>query len=123
MIKHLSLASCMILLAVGYNFGENANTEWTARLQTDQTETAKAIADIYAADYVYHGPAGFEMRGLEAVRTFAASILAASGDRHAVVEQQVAEGNLVATRFISRSAPAPTQSSCTRSFQYGRERL
>jgi hypothetical protein len=32
------------------------------------------IADIYAADYVHHGPGGAEMRGLETVRAFAASI-------------------------------------------------
>jgi predicted SnoaL-like aldol condensation-catalyzing enzyme len=61
-----------------------------------------AVADIYSADYRYHGPEGFELRGPEAVRKYAASILAASNDRQAVVEQQVAEGDLVVTRFISR---------------------
>lgn len=61
-----------------------------------------AITDIYAADYQYHGPEGLEISGLESVRKFAASILAASDDRQAVVEQQVAEGDLVVTRFISR---------------------
>ncbi len=61
-----------------------------------------AIPEIYAPDYVHHGPAGTEMRGLDAVRSFAAAILAASADRRAVVEQQVAEGDLVATRFTSR---------------------
>lgn len=35
------------------------------------------------------------------MRAFAASLLAASEDRHAVVEQQVAEGDLVVTRFTS----------------------
>lgn len=62
----------------------------------------EAIPDIYAADYVYHGPEGLEMRDLETVRAFAASILAASDDRHAVVEQQISEGDLVVTRFTSR---------------------
>lgn len=60
-----------------------------------------AIADIYSADYKHHGPEGFEVDELQAVRKFAASILAASDDRHAVVEQQVAEGDLVVTRFKS----------------------
>lgn len=118
MIKHLTLACCMILLAGGCSSGEDANTGRSARLETDQTEAAKAIArrwfdevinqrdldaiaDIYAADYVHHGPEGAEMQGPETVRTFAASILAASDDRRAVVEQQVAEGDLVVTRFIS----------------------
>lgn len=61
-----------------------------------------AIDDIYSADYHYHGPEGFELRGSQAAREYAASILAASDDRHAVVKQQVAEGDLVVTRFISR---------------------
>ncbi len=61
-----------------------------------------AVAEIYTPDYVHHGPGGAEMRGPDAVRALAAAILAASDDRHAVVVQQVAEGDLVATRFISR---------------------
>lgn len=118
MIKHMTLACCMILLAAGCSPGEGVDTERTAQLETDQTETAKAIArrwfdevinerdldaitDIYAVDYVHHGPEGAEIRGLETARAFAASILAASDDRRAVVEQQVAEGDLVVTRFTS----------------------
>lgn len=62
----------------------------------------EAIEDIYSPEYRHHGPEGQEVQGLRAVREFAASILAASDDRHAVVEQQVAEGDLVVTRFISR---------------------
>ncbi len=62
----------------------------------------EAIEDIYLPEYRHHGPEGQEVQGLRAVREFAASILAASDDRHAVVEQQVAEGDLVVTRFISR---------------------
>ncbi len=61
-----------------------------------------AIPEIYTPDYVHHGSDGSQMRGLEAVRAFAAAILAASEDRHASVVQQVAEGDLVATRFVSR---------------------
>lgn len=60
-----------------------------------------AIYDIYSIDYVYHGPGGMEMRDLDSVRSFAAAILSASDDRHAVVQQQVAEGDLVVTRFTS----------------------
>lgn len=119
MIKYLTLACCMIVLAAGCNSGEDGNTERIPELERDHTEATKAIArrwfdevinqrnldviaDIYTAEYVHHGPAGAEMRGLETVRAFAASILAASDDRRAVVEQQVAEGDLVVTRFISR---------------------
>lgn len=61
-----------------------------------------SIDQIYAADYVHHGPEGAEMRGRAAARAFAAQLLAASEDRHAVVEEQVVEGDRVVTRFTSR---------------------
>jgi steroid delta-isomerase-like uncharacterized protein len=60
------------------------------------------IADVYAADYVWHGPEGEQIHGPAQARVFAAAILAASDDRKAVVQQQVAEGDLVVTRFTSR---------------------
>jgi len=61
----------------------------------------EAIPEIYSDAYVHHGTAGQEIRGLGEVRSFAAAILAASPDRHAVVERQVAEGERVVTRFTS----------------------
>jgi len=61
-----------------------------------------ALPEIYAADYAYHGAGGFELRGLAPLRGFAASILAASDDRHATVERQVVEGDRVVTQFTSR---------------------
>jgi predicted ester cyclase len=61
-----------------------------------------AIDEHYAEDYVHHGTNGAEIRGIEGARAFAASILSASADRVAVVEQQVSEGDLVVTRFVSR---------------------
>jgi len=60
-----------------------------------------AIDAVYAEDYVHHGARGVDLRGRDAARRFAASILAASSDRHAVVEDQVAEGDRVVTRFRS----------------------
>lgn len=119
MIRLLSLACCAMLILAGCDAAGDADAGRTAVRETDQADAAKAlgrrwfeevinqrdldaIADIYAEDYVYHGPEGIEMRGLEALRTFAASILAASDDRRAVVEQQVVEGDLVVTRFTSQ---------------------
>jgi len=67
-----------------------------------------AIDEHYAKDYVHHGAEGAELRGVEAARGFAATILAASNDRIAVVEQQVAEGDLVVTRFVSRGTHTGT---------------
>jgi steroid delta-isomerase-like uncharacterized protein len=61
-----------------------------------------AVDDIYAPHYVYHGQGGRSLHGQAEARAFAASILAASKDRHAVVEQQFASGDLVVTRFTSR---------------------
>lgn len=61
-----------------------------------------AVSEIFAADYVWHGPGGAEMTGTDQVREFAAALLAASEDRRATVHQQVEEGDLVVTRFTSR---------------------
>jgi steroid delta-isomerase-like uncharacterized protein len=61
-----------------------------------------AIDDIYADGYVHHGPGGREMRGRDQIRGFAAGILSAFADRHATIEEQIAEGDTVATRFTSR---------------------
>ena len=83
---------------------ENANKA-VARVWFDEVITRRnldAINEHYAVGYVHHGAEGAELRGVEATREFAASILAASSDRIAVVEQQVAEGDLVVTRFTSR---------------------
>lgn len=60
-----------------------------------------AIDRSYADDYVHHGPGGATMRGIAAAREFASRILAASNDRHATVERQIATGNLVVTHFVS----------------------
>jgi steroid delta-isomerase-like uncharacterized protein len=61
-----------------------------------------AIPEIFTEDYVWHGPGGAELTGVEEVREFAAAILAASDDRRAAVHQQVEEDDLVVTRFTSR---------------------
>ena len=62
----------------------------------------KAIDGCYADDYVHHGPGGATIRGIVRAREFAGQILAASNDRRATVERQVAAGNLVVTHFTSR---------------------
>ena len=67
-----------------------------------------AIDDHYAEDYVHHAAEGSQVRGIEAARAIAASILSTSADRVAVVAQQVSEGDLVATRFVSRGTHTGT---------------
>lgn len=118
MNRSIFLANCVILLLSGCSTVTHTGAGRTARSEADRIEANKAlarvwfdevinhrnlnaIAETYAADYVHHGPEGAEMRGREAARAFAAALLAASNDRQAVVKQQVAEGDLVVTRFTS----------------------
>jgi len=113
------IACCGFLLLSGCSTVTITSVERTAQPEADRIEANKAlarvwfdevinqrnpsaIAETYAADYIHHGPEAAQMHGLEAARAFAAAILAASNDRVAVVEQQVAEGDLVVTRFTSR---------------------
>lgn len=91
--------------------GRAAENEALARIWFEEVinhRNLDVIAEHYAEDYVHHGPEGAEIRGIEAVRAFAASILSASADRSAVVEQQVVEGDLVVTRFVSRGTHTGT---------------
>lgn len=83
--------------------GESANKALTRRWFDDviNRRDLTAIDEVYAEDYVHHGPGGVDLRGRDAARAFAAAILAASNDRHAVVQDQVAEGDRVVTRFTS----------------------
>lgn len=55
----------------------------------------------YAEDYVYRGPDGMEVRGRDRARRIAAMLIEAVPDRVATVVTQVAEGDLVATRWTA----------------------
>lgn len=118
MTRTLIALHCAILFLAGCTGGTDTDAVPAARSEADRLAANKALArrwssevinqrnldsinEIYTPDYVHHGPEGADLRGLDGVRAFAASILAASDDRHAVVEQQVAEGDLVVTRFTS----------------------
>jgi len=118
MNKNIFVVNCVVLLLAGCCTITDMGAECTSLSEADKIEANKALARVwfdevinqrnlnaigetYAPDYVHHGPAGAEMHGLEAVRSFAAAILVASNDRHVVVERQVAEGDLVVTHFTS----------------------
>jgi steroid delta-isomerase-like uncharacterized protein len=65
-----------------------------------------AAEKIYGPDYVGHDPTEpEEIRGLEAARQYAATFRQAFPDVQATVEDQVAEGDRVATRFTARGTP------------------
>ena len=58
--------------------------------------------EFYAPDYVLHEPASGEVRGLEAARKFAATYREAFPDLQTAIEDQVAEGDKVVSRFSGR---------------------
>ena len=62
-----------------------------------------AVDKIYAPDYVGHEPTTPEgIRGLEGAKQFAAAYRNAFPDLQLTVEDQIAEGDKVATRFTAR---------------------
>ncbi len=58
--------------------------------------------EFYAPDYVLHEPTSGEVRGLEAARQFAAAYRVAFPDLQTAIEDQVAEGDKVVSRFSGR---------------------
>jgi steroid delta-isomerase-like uncharacterized protein len=61
------------------------------------------IDELVASDYIGHDPAAPEpLRGPEGVREFVSTYRAAFPDARIMVEQQLAEGDLVATRWTGR---------------------
>jgi steroid delta-isomerase-like uncharacterized protein len=67
------------------------------------TDDAALADEVLAADVVFHGavPDG-DLRGLEAVKAFHAAYRTAFPDAVSTVEDQVAEGDTVATRWQAR---------------------
>ena len=65
-----------------------------------------AAQEIYAPDYVnhqHHDPDDpRDLRGVEAMKAFAAEFREAFPDFHDSIDIQIAEGDMVATRFTSR---------------------
>jgi len=62
-----------------------------------------AAHEIYAPDYVGHEPTSPEdIKGVEGARQFATTYREAFPDFQVTVEDQVAEGDRVATRFTAR---------------------
>ena len=61
------------------------------------------VDELVASDYIGHDPAGPEpLRGPEGVKEFISAYRAAFPDARITVEQQLAEGDLVATRWSGR---------------------
>jgi predicted ester cyclase len=58
------------------------------------------LDEVLSPDFVYHGPGGTEVRGISAYKEFMASLRKMYPDIHVVIEDILAEGNLVATRTM-----------------------
>src|SRR5688500_18586205 len=63
----------------------------------------KVVDELIASDYIGHDPANPEpLRGPEGVKEFISTYREAFPDARIMVEQQLAEGDLVATRWSGR---------------------
>ena len=64
------------------------------------------LDELAAPDYVWHGPGGRETRGREALKEFWRMYLGAFPGMQLSIEDQVAEGDRVVTRFTMRGTHA-----------------
>jgi steroid delta-isomerase-like uncharacterized protein len=56
------------------------------------------LDELFAGDFVYHGPGGMTMHGTQEPKDFVAGYLRAFPDLHTTIEDQIAEGDRVVTR-------------------------
>lgn len=67
------------------------------------TDDRSLADDVFTGDVVFHGAvAGGDLRGVEAAKEFIAGYRTAFPDARSTVEEQVAEGDRVATRWRAR---------------------
>ena len=64
------------------------------------SQDAEAWRGAFAEGYVWHGPNGFEVEGLEAMREGMAMYWSAMPDFHIDIVELVAEGDLVVAREV-----------------------
>jgi len=57
------------------------------------------LPQLCTQDYVYHGPGGLELEGIDQLRGMLEGYFTAFPDMHMEVEQRVVEGNLISTRW------------------------
>ncbi len=58
-----------------------------------------AAFELYASDYIYHGPGGQELRGRDGIRGLWAVFLAAFPDLHSTVDDVISEGDKLVLRW------------------------
>ena len=79
------------------------NKDIVRRLGVEPWEGNVGVIDeLVAADYVGHDPAQPEMHGPDGIKQFVTTYLAAFPDGRITIEEQLAEGDLVATLWTGR---------------------
>src|SRR5215211_5401413 len=79
-----------------------AVVRWEFEELFNQGGNLDAAEEIYAPDYVGHEPTFGDSHGVEDARQFAADFRQAFPDIQSTIEDMVAEGDRVVTRFSSR---------------------
>jgi predicted ester cyclase len=62
--------------------------------------TMSVVDEGLTPDFVYHGPGGREVKGIEAYKQFLSGLRSAYPDIHVKIEDILAENDLVATRTL-----------------------
>jgi predicted ester cyclase len=78
---------------------KQVSRRFTELFGTDEVTLAD---EVFAPDVVFHGLEGGDLRGVEATKGFIAAYRAAFPDAVSTVEEQVAEGDMVVTRWRAR---------------------
>jgi steroid delta-isomerase-like uncharacterized protein len=81
----------------------DTNKEIVRRLGVEPWEGNLGVIDeLVAPDYVGHDPAQPEMHGPQGIKEFITGYLAGFPDGRITIDEQLAEGDLVATRWTGR---------------------
>jgi steroid delta-isomerase-like uncharacterized protein len=97
-------AECSV---IGKQIGENNMSEQNkmiARRLVEEVESRGNLAvvdELVASDFVNHTPFG-EMHGVESAKQFVSMLRRGFPDLYVTVEDQIAEGDCVATRWMAR---------------------
>ena len=67
-----------------------------------QPKKLEVIDELFASDYIYHGPQGQEFRGTETLKQLLSSYLEAFPDLHMEIKDLIVEGDKIVSRVISR---------------------
>ena len=112
---HRLLSCIVIVLSVGCSAPEEVRLQRDEISSTAQNEALirqvleliderklDAAMELYAEDYIYHGPGGIELRGREAIRGLWIDFLNGLPDLSATVEDIIIQGDKIVLRWTIR---------------------